>query len=161
MRSECRYHKRIVPARRAVMDKHAYCTSCGCYVTLTGEVCPAGHGDRNLRDVRSGVLPAEVAKRQSERSGQPGLAGAGAPTGQAGVAAGEDSAESIGRMLGWLVILVPALCLGVIMVAMTEPQYEGMHLGIVGAWLAAFATVVVTLGAALGWGWLKFVRKRR
>jgi hypothetical protein len=143
------------------MEKHAYCTGCGRYVTLTGEVCPAGHGGDSLRDVRSGALPVEVARRQSERPGAMGTGGVGAGTTHAGAAGGQDSAESIGRVLGWLVVLVPALGLGVIMVAMTEPQYVGMGLGSAGAWFAAVATVALTLGAALAWGWLRFVRKRR
>ena len=156
----CRYHKRTASMRKLAMDRHAYCTECGRYVMLAGEVCPAGHGGDSLRDIRSGALPGDVVQRQSQRPGPTGQDASGGRAGRAR-AAGKDSTESVGRVMGWLVVLVPALGLGVIMVAVTEPQYEGMHLGTVGSWMAAFVTVVVALGAALGWGWLKFVRNRR
>ena len=143
------------------MDKHAYCSECGRYVMLSGELCPAGHGGDSLRDVRSGPLPADVLQRQSQRPVPASPAASSARATQPRAAPEKDSTESAGRILGWMFVLVPALGLGVIMVAVTEPQYEGMHLGAVGSWLAAFATVVITLGIALGWGWLKFTRKRR
>jgi hypothetical protein len=134
------------------MDKHAYCTQCGRYVELAGEACPEGHGGASLRDVRSGPLPALAAQRQSARPGVSATASAPAPP---------DPTESAGRIIGWLVVVVPALILAVLMVALTEPQYEGAGLGTVGAWLASLATVAVTLGAALAWGWSRFLRKRR
>ena len=135
------------------MDKHAFCTECGRYVELVGDACPEGHRGDSLRDVRSGSLPADAAQRQAAK------AASGAPAGPAAPPE-PDSTEAVGRVLGWLVVLVPALILATVMVALTEPQYEGAGLGTAGAWLASAATVAVTLGAALAWGWYKFLRKR-
>jgi hypothetical protein len=137
------------------MDKHAYCVECGRYVQLAGEACPNGHSDDSLRDVRSGALPAGVAARQEVES-EKARASAGSAT-----SAAPDKGETAGRVVGWLVVVVPALGLAVIAVAMTEPQFESMGMGIPSAWVASFVTVALTFGAALAWGWVKFARKRR
>ena len=73
--------------------------------------------------------------------------------------ADSEPSEKLSRVLAWLFVLVPALGLSVVMVALTEPQYEGAGRGAVGAWLAALATVALTVGGALLWGWLKFSHK--
>ena len=145
------------------MEKHAYCTRCGRYVQLTGETCPAGHGGDDLRDMRSGSLPADAAR---ERSAEPSAQTVSAPSRRPGrqTASATDyseSTEKAGRVLGWLFVVIPSLAVGFFMVALTEPQYESMGIGTVGSWFASFATVAITLGLALAWGWLKLTKKRR
>jgi len=155
------------------MEKHAYCSECGRYVQLADDRCPAGHAADSLRDVRSGPLPAGAAQGAGAAQAVGAAAAGGAPAVETAPRAGGSNApraaesatadsepsETLSRVLAWLFVLVPALGLSAVMVALTEPQYEGAGLGTVGAWLAAFATVVVTVGGALLWGWLKFSRK--
>jgi hypothetical protein len=144
------------------MDKHAYCAECGHYVALAGESCPAGHASASLRDVRSGPLPPVAQQRRpAAPSRHPDPAASSRAVGVKPRQSDVERSQAVGRVLGWLVVLVPALALGVLMVAMTEPQYEGAGLGTAGAWVAAFFTVALTLGAALVWGWIKLAKKRR
>ena len=132
------------------MPKTAYCGECGRYVQLTAEeTCPNGHPRSALRDLREGAPPAPAAAQVAQR---PVMAVAG-PT---GARRAPESAETAGKVVGWIAVVVPATIFAVVCVAITEPQFEGFGIPVWLAWLGSLGTVVVTFALAAVWGWVKF-----
>ncbi len=113
--------------------------------------CANGHPRSALRDVREGEPAAPVARPAATTRPNAGAV----PTSTPG-----SSNELASQVIGKAIIIVPAVLVGVVMVGLSEPQFEGLGWPPAVSWFVAFVSVAITLGVAALLGWVRGKRQR-